>query len=277
MAKVRKVCLDAGHYGNYNRSPVVSGYYESVRMWKLTELLAAELTARGISVVKTRNNQKNDLALISRGKKAKGCDLFISLHSNASDTKTTDYPVAIVYQKKDKTTIDERSADIGLQLAKVVQKVMGTTQAARTMTRKSSSDRDGNGKLDDEYFGVLHGARSVNVPGIILEHSFHTNQKSTDWLMSDANLKKLAQAEAECIAEWLGVESKPVRPAKDYLYRVRVTIKDLNIRSGPGTKYASKGYIKPGVYRIKSENGIWLELYSGAGWISSKYVTKLTE
>ena len=24
-----KVCLDAGHYGKYNRSPAVSSYYES--------------------------------------------------------------------------------------------------------------------------------------------------------------------------------------------------------------------------------------------------------
>jgi uncharacterized protein YraI len=47
--------------------------------------------------------------------------------------------------------------------------------------------------------------------------------------------------------------------------------------AGPGTKYASKGYIEPGVYRIVKEDGIWLKLYSGAGWISSKYAKKLNE
>lgn len=62
---------------------------------------------------------------------------------------------------------------------------------------------------------------------------------------------------------------------KGYLYMVRVAIDDLTIRSGPGTKYASKGYITPGVYRITEEKGIWLKLYSGEGWISSKYATKL--
>lgn len=256
-----KVCLDAGHYGNYNRSPVVSGYYESVRMWKLTELLAAELTARGIHVVKTRSNQATDLALTSRGKKAKGCDLFVSLHSNAASTETPDYPVAYV-------PLNGSGTAIGAKLADCVCLVMGTAQKGRTATRRGSAGAD--------YYGVIRGAVSVGVPGIILEHSFHTNRKATNWLMSDANLKKLAQAEAECIAAYLGGESKPVQK-KDYRYKVRVTIKNLNLRSGPGTSYASKGYIKPGVYRIKSEQGIWLELYSGAGWISSKYVTKLSE
>ena len=68
-----------------------------------------------------------------------------------------------------------------------------------------------------------------------------TSNKRTAYecLMSDANLKKLAQAEAECIAEYLDAKSKPVE--KDYRYRVRVTIKDLHIRSNPGTSCASKG------------------------------------
>lgn len=106
-----KVCLDAGHYGNYNRSPVHSGYYESVRMWKLTELVAAELTARGIHVVKTRSNQKSDLALTSRGKKAKGCDLFVSMHSNAASSESVDYPVAYVPLNGSGTAIGQKLAD----------------------------------------------------------------------------------------------------------------------------------------------------------------------
>lgn len=30
-----KICLDAGHYGKYNRSPAVKTYYESDMNWKL--------------------------------------------------------------------------------------------------------------------------------------------------------------------------------------------------------------------------------------------------
>lgn len=36
-------------------------------------------------------------------------------------------------------------------------------------------------------------------------------------------------------------------------YTVQVTASDLNIRTGPGTNYGSKGFIKPGVYTIVAE------------------------
>ena len=50
-------------------------------------------------MVKARTNQTKDLSLFSRGKKAKGCDLFLSLHSNAVGSgvkESVDYPVAYV-------------------------------------------------------------------------------------------------------------------------------------------------------------------------------------
>ena len=243
MSKPFKVCLDAGHYGNYNAG-AVKGYYESVRMWKLTELLARELTARGITVIKTRSNQATDLALTSRGKKAKGCDLAVSMHSNGADQKSVDYPAGLVFRDNARTDLDERSKEIGLALAKVVQNVMGTTQSARTMTKASGSDRDGNGIRDDEYYGFLEGCRQVKVPGVILEHSFHTNPKAAAWLMVDANLAKLAKAEAECIAEWLegtavpAVQTLQVAQRKSAAYnKAYKTTADLNMRAGAGTEF----------------------------------------
>lgn len=58
-------------------------------------------------------------------------------------------------------------------------------------------------------------------------------------------------------------------------FRVRVSIKDLYIRKGPGTGYANKGFIKPGVYTIVETNGTWGKLKSGAGWISLKYAKRI--
>lgn len=75
-----KVCLDAGHYGKYNRSPAVSSYYESDMTWKLHNYLKKELEAFGIGVVTTRTNQNTDGALYERGAASKGCNLFISVH-----------------------------------------------------------------------------------------------------------------------------------------------------------------------------------------------------
>jgi N-acetylmuramoyl-L-alanine amidase len=112
---------------------------------------------------------------------------IISVHSNAVGNgvnESVDYPVAYVL-------LNGSSTDIGLKLAKVVESVMGIAQSGRNATRQGT-----NG----ECYGVLRGANAVGTPGIILEHSFHTNTRATKWLSSDSNLQKLAKAEAECIA-----------------------------------------------------------------------------
>lgn len=62
-------------------------------------------------------------------------------------------------------------------------------------------------------------------------------------------------------------------------YTVKITASDLNIRSGPGTNYSTKGFIKPGVYTIVAESSgagatKWGKLKSGAGWVSLDYCTK---
>lgn len=63
-------------------------------------------------------------------------------------------------------------------------------------------------------------------------------------------------------------------------YTVQVTASDLNIRTGPGTNYGSKGFIKPGVYTIVAEaSGTGAskfgKLKSGVGWISLDYAEKI--
>ena len=51
----------------------------------------------------------------------------------------------------------------------------------------------------------------MGTPGLILEHSFHTNTRAAKWLLEDENLRKLAQAEADVIARWFGLEQEKVQ------------------------------------------------------------------
>ena len=81
--KTPVIMLDAGHYGDYNRSPCVPAYYESHMTWKLHLLLKRELEAYGVAVRTTRADQTKYLEVYERGRLAKGCDMFVSLHSNA--------------------------------------------------------------------------------------------------------------------------------------------------------------------------------------------------
>ena len=211
-----KICLDAGHYGKYNRSPAVPEYYESDMNWKLHILLKAELEKYGIEVITTRADKDADLGLTARGKKGEGCDLLLSIHSNAVGdgvNESVDYPVVYVPLNG--------SADVlGRELAECIADVMETTQRGESKTRKGSGDWD--------YYSVIYGAVSVGVPGLILEHSFHTNTRSTKWLMDDSNLDKLAKAEANVISEWFGIKKPEEKPAADpeQWYRIRKTWED---------------------------------------------------
>ncbi len=197
MSKI-KVCLDAGHIGSkYNQSPVVKTYYESSMVWALHLKLKAALEKRGFEVVTTRAAIDTPMEVYARGAAAKGCDVFLSLHSNACGTESVDYPV--VYRAYD----NKNGADtIALRIAKKIGELMGTKQAGRTAIRKNSSG--------GEYYGVLRGARAVSVPlYLLLEHSFHTNTAAAKWLSVDANLTKLAEAEADLLAEHYGATVQP--------------------------------------------------------------------
>ena len=224
------VCIDAGHFGKRNRSPVVPEYYESQMNWKLQGYQKEELEKYGIRVITTRKEQKKDLALLARGRASKNCDLFLSNHSNACNAPSVDRAVVIVQ-------LDGRGDALGAKLAQCIRDVMQTCDPWKVSSRKG---------INGEYYGVLRGAAQVGTVGMILEHSFHTNPKAARWLLEDDNLKKLAKAEAKVIAEYFGMlEMKTgvtnrLNFAEEYdeglkgTYRVASDDGILNLRAGAG-------------------------------------------
>lgn len=197
-----KIMIDPGHAGYYNPSTVVNGYYESVMTWTLSNYLKEELEALGVQADLTKTSLQDDPDLQPRGHMSAGYDFFLSVHSNAASYSSLDYPTAICYQNLDWTTIDDTSREVGQILTDTVTNVMGTQQKGIIWQRLSVNDRDGNGVYDDEWYGVLCGARYVGTPGVLMEHSFHTNYRSTVWLMQDSNLRKLAHEEAAVLADY---------------------------------------------------------------------------
>lgn len=270
-----KICIDAGHYGEYNQSPCNEEYFESVMTWKLHLKLKKYLEGYGIKVITTRSDQTKDLALASRGKKANGCDLFISLHSNAVGSyadEAIDYPIVYV-------PVSGKVDDLGKKLAERVAAVMDTKQDGR------SKSKPGN---KGDWYGVIRGAASVGVPGILIEHSFHTNTRSTEWLLKDGNLDNLAKAEAEVIAKYFGtgrITQNTSTSKQDGFspYKVKVICDSLNIRKTPNFKRSDivGAITNKGTYTIIGEtvaDGVTFgKLKSGKGWISlgEKYVKRL--
>ena len=209
-----RVMFDAGHYGNRNQSPVYPKYYEAQQMWKLHLYLKEELEQYGIEVGVTRTEQDKDLSLQERGMSAEGYDLFISMHSDASDSESVNRATAFyAYDDWNNASV------LAQKLADAVGKCMGVT--SRIKTRLST-------KGEWDYYGVMFYARWVKCPlYYIMEHSFHTNKASAQWLMSDSNLKKLAAAEAEVIAAYYGIEKEKVEPTNKGVSTVNIELSVL--------------------------------------------------
>lgn len=287
----KKICLDAGHYGKYNKCPKIPEYYESVMVWKLHLMQKKYLEELGATVITTRSNQGKDLALSSRGKTSAGCDLFISNHSNAVGSwmnEKIDYVAVYHLVDDNKVTCDDVSKEIAYAIAPVIAKIMGTKQGYKVLSRKSDNDRNKDGEKNDNYYGVLHGARSVGTPGLIIEHGFHTNTATVRWLLKDANLDKLAKAEVEAIASYFSKTPVTIN-TKDELsnaqsnrsYKIKVSnvaVGDvLNIRKEPkasSEKTGSLTYNDQNSYTIIEEKNGWGRLKSGIGWINLKYTKK---
>lgn len=191
------IMLDAGHYGNrYNHSPVFKSYYESNMTWQLHRYLKQELEKyNGVYVGTTRVSKAKDRDVYYRGAASKGYDLFLSLHSNYSSDFSDDAPM-VIYQKKNGAT-----KTLIKNIGSTIRETMGTRQGYTYWTR---TNKDGK----TEYYGVLRGAANVKTRGLILEHSFHSNYKMTKWLSSNANLKKLAKAEAKALANYYHLQLK---------------------------------------------------------------------
>ena len=198
-----KIMLDAGHYGDtYNGAlfDTEPKYYESNMNWDLHLMLKEELEKRGFTVLTTRKNKEDDLGVFERGQAAKGCDLFISLHSNATGShdpakEYIDYPLVI-----HPLLADEKTVKLADALGKAVREVMQTKQDYQLYVREYP-DRPGV-----DYYGVIRGAVDAGCKrALLIEHGFHTNRYCVEWLLKKDNLKKMAVAEADVIASFYNV------------------------------------------------------------------------
>ena len=233
---VLNICLDPGHYigcnnnFNYSSATVQGSYHysEGTQMLLLGEKLRTDLTSYSFNgnsfaaVRMTRSgngitekfsegvrSEAKDFTLKNkletRGIYAKGCDFFISLHTNAAMNwnesnlwRVMCFPNLTALQK-------QSDLDLAYELGKTVSCTIDPGGVS-----VDSHWRFGNSEVMDRrcslgtYYAVNRGADSVNVPGILLEHSFHTNPAVRAWLLKDSNLEKLASAEAKTILKHYG-------------------------------------------------------------------------
>lgn len=193
-----KILLDPGHYYGVNKMP--NGYCEGTQMWKLYTYLRPILEAYGFVVGTTRTstydypkNSKGSDNIEGRGRMAQGYDIMLSLHTNACNTESVNRPVVIY-------PVSGKGKDLADKLGSALQKEMGL-QKFQTYSQYNSS-------RTADYYGVIRGAWFHKVPCLIIEHTFHTNNKMSQWLKSDVNLMRVAQCVADTVAKHYGYSMK---------------------------------------------------------------------
>jgi len=119
--------------------------------------------------------------------------MFLNLNfaesGNYSEDKSIDFPLACCQ-------VCGVTDELGQQLADTIYEVMGTKQKGKIWKRYATDEENA------DWYTVLYSSHAVGTPGILLEHSFHSNLYATKWLMVDENLEILAQAEAKVISDY---------------------------------------------------------------------------
>lgn len=236
-----QVCIDPGHYLNSStlEGEDLYGYGEGLFMMQLARELRTALEKYGVFCVLTRegdnitlggytNGDLDNSHISLRGQFSAGSDLFISLHTNANLDNANGYPtcnqpiginktLVFVNQPASRSELCVHVAnEIGTRVSEVNYRYgLSTTDQFTTAIVGSFHDwsDDFNDSLDTpgavcfrpgdngDYYGVLRGAATVGVPGLIIEHGFHTVAEVRKVAMQGDLAQRWAEADAEGIAE----------------------------------------------------------------------------
>lgn len=168
-----------------------------------------------------------------RGEYAAGSDLFLSLHTNANLDGANGYPTNAQPVEIMKPIIIVNTAACENEMALEVGNAVGIHLAQSSYelgialpdrfkradheediiewTDAWNDDINVSGTIcrrlgeHGDYYGVLRGAASVGVPGMIIEHGFHTVPEMRKMAAFGELKKQWARADAEGIAEGFGL------------------------------------------------------------------------
>ncbi|MBZ4687913.1 MAG: N-acetylmuramoyl-L-alanine amidase [Clostridia bacterium] len=179
-----KVGIDPGHGGHDPGARGIGALEKDVNLG--IALFCKEALERcGVEVIITRTTDKF-LTLFERSNlfNAEEVDLAVSIHCNASSSENADYISTYVIEKG-------YNAEI-----------------AATLTQRELVKVTGwpDGGVREANF---HMVRETKMPAILSENGFLTNPREEKWLSIPENQKKLGEAHAKGICEYLEIPFKP--------------------------------------------------------------------
>lgn len=187
----KRVVIDAGHGGYDAGSQSDSGIKEKDITLDITKKIGKLLQDKGVSVVYTRTSDTvqwpsdnvEDLLKRSEIANASGADYFVSIHTNFSDVSKNNVKGSEVWVRHD-NGVNDRFANV---VNDELKKVTGIQ----------------NRGLKDEETSPLSLLRYNNMPSILIETGFLSNDNDTRILSSKNGQNAIANAIAKGILQIL--------------------------------------------------------------------------
>lgn len=259
------IAIDPGHGG-----PASGATYEGIQEKDVNLKIAKYLKTYleqyvGVQVYMTRTTDV-DLTLSKRVENsvANNADVFISIHNNASSNLDTSG--AMVFYPN-----DNYRPDLAIEGAELAESILNQLVALGLpnlgiRTRNSETGtKYSDGSLAD-YYGVIRNAKNSGIAGLIVEHAFVSSAYDrANFLSTDAQLKKLAQADAKGIAEHYGLTYNGLTEPAVTLSSPSYKGLQVEWEQQP----TAKGYL---VYRSEQEDGKFTRVAKVIGSENTTYI-----
>lgn len=200
------VVIDPGHGGTDYGATSVGGlnYQEKILNFKLAEYLQYELSRYdGVTVALTRYaDYKMTYAERATYAEKVGADVVISLHFNSSTDRQTHGAGVCVSGMWEYTL-----PDLGQSILNSLSENLGVDITAGVYTRSSQTQMWDDTRMAD-YSGLMRENGWRGIPTVSVEHCYLTSFDDLIYYNSDSMLQEMAEADAQGIASYYGLQLK---------------------------------------------------------------------
>ncbi|MCI8397330.1 MAG: hypothetical protein HFJ52_06920 [Clostridia bacterium] len=204
------IVLDSGHGGKDPGSINQNlGLYERNQVWKITNYLKGYLEEyKDTKVYMTYPKYTETGDTLTRARRSEimknyNADLGISLHIDSSTNTSLRGATAYVSgHPKFKSSMTKLGNNMLANLSKLGIKSNGV------QTRIDTTEPPYEDGTPRDYYAMLMYPTEYGIPAILFEHCYISNSEDCKFIDSDEDLKKIAKADADAIANYLKLVKK---------------------------------------------------------------------
>lgn len=272
------IVIDPGHGGKDTGAINEKlDLYERNQVWKIASYIQEYLKEYyDTNVYLTCPTFETTGEAISREERADimnvhGANLAISIHIDSSTSSRMRGATAYITNlPKFNSDMTKLSNELLTNLTK-----LGITSNG-IKTRKTESN---DGYYDDgtplDYYGIIRHSTLHNIPIVLLEHCYISNEDDCKFIDSDEDLKKIAKADSDAIAKYLNLTKKSDMKPTEVTQDVKIdgiTFKDIAISKGYITNILAGQTVKDVKSKIQTDYTITITDKNGKELLDSDII-----